>query len=149
MKNETFYFIYYTFHKSMQNWAITGNSKYAKFSEDILFSMSLMWIELFCTLQWNGMHATNVCYKVLKRWHSAKTSFGWYLKPKLSLLWSFWQAEYPWAWWSPSWHGWHTSWCPQRDPRGKLLQLLGEQGQHGFGSANQSAINQWTYLISG
>ena len=32
---------------------------------------------------------------------------------------SSWPAGCPWAWWSLSWHGWRTGWCPQRDPPGK------------------------------
>ncbi|QHN78105.1 uncharacterized protein DS421_19g658510 [Arachis hypogaea] len=43
-----------------------------------------------------------------------------------------------------SWHGWHTSWCPQTNQPSRLQQLRGKQGQHGSGTSNQSAniINQ-------
>ena len=54
------------------------------------------------------------------------------------------QAECPWALWSPSWHGWHTSWCPQTNPPSMPPQLPEEQEQHGSGTSNPSAtkINQ-------
>ena len=32
------------------------------------------------------------------------------------------RAEYPWAWLLHAWHGWHTSWCPQRDQHGSAQQ---------------------------
>ena len=50
------------------------------------------------------------------------------------------QAGYPWAWWLPSWRGWHTSLCPRTNPPGTPQQPPAAPVLHDSGTSNLSAI---------
>lgn len=95
-----------------RTWANTNNQQEQK---PILYIKRLLWKKLF----------NRVCQMCMSK-HVLRVSA--------------WRVGCPWAWWLPSWHGWHTGLCPRTDPPSRPQQPPAAPAPHDFGTLNLSAI---------